>query len=105
MEIVKVIAIAVIGAISYAYLKSTNSELATLCAIGAGVLLIICSLEYVIITIKFFNDFSTNTRIDSSIIMLVIKITAISYLFDFVSSLCEDVGAKSLSNKVLFISI
>ena len=104
MEILKIACIAVMGAIIYLYLKSNGSEIAGLSALATGIVLILMSISYVISAVGFFSEMASKTGISSNLFLLVIKITAISYLADFSSALCEDLGVKSLANKVNFAS-
>ena len=104
MEILKVLSIGVIGAFVFIYLKSNGSELSGLSIIATGVLLLITVLGYVVTVVGFFSEMASKTGISSEIFILVIKIIAISYLADFTTSLCEDMGAKSIGDKVSFAS-
>jgi stage III sporulation protein AD len=104
MEILKILSIGLIGAFVFIYLKSNGSELAGLTIIATSVLLIISVLGYVVSAISFFSEMASKTGISSEVFILVIKIIAISYLADFTTSICEDMGAKSIGDKVSFAS-
>ncbi len=104
MEIVKIVCIGVIGAIVYVYLKSNGSELAGLSVIATGILLIISTVSYLISVVGIFSNIASNSGISSDLFILIIKIIAISYLADFTSSLCDDLGVKSIGDKVAFAS-
>ena len=104
MELLKILSIGVVGAFVFIYLKSNGSELAGLSIIATGVLLLITVLGYVVTAVGFFSEMASKTGISSEIFILVIKIIAISYLADFTTSLCEDMGAKSIGDKVSFAS-
>lgn len=104
MEIIKIACIAVIGAIVFVYLKTNGSELAGLSALSTGIILILTTVSYLISAVGFFSEMASKTGISSNLFLLVIKITAISYLADFASSLCDDLGVKSLGDKVNFAS-
>ena len=102
MEILKIVAIAIIGAIFFFYLKSVNSELSGLLCLGAGVLILILSINYVLTAVTFFKEYINSLGISSSTLLLIVKITIIEYLIEFSKSLCEDLGSKSLGAKVEF---
>lgn len=104
MEILKIISIGVIGAFVYIYLKSNGSELSGLCIVATGIILLISILGYVVSAVGFFSEMASKTGISSEVFILVIKIIAISYLADFTSSLCDDMGVKSIGDKVSFAS-
>lgn len=104
MEILKIVFVAVVGAMLYLYLKSQNSELSGLTVVATGIIIILLSVSYVISAVAFFSEMATKTGINSEVFVLIIKIVAISYLADFSSSLCDDLGVKSLGEKVNFVS-
>ncbi len=100
MEIVKIVIVGVVGAIIYCYLKGINSELSTLSVIATGLVIILLSLNYVVNTFQFFTEISQKTGIDSSLFLIIVKIIIISYLVDFSVNLCEDLGVKSIGDKI-----
>ncbi len=102
MEILKIISVAIIGAVFFVYLKSVNSELSGLIVIGTSIIILLISISYVFDAVSFFKNFVNTLGISQSVLMLVIKITVIAYLIEFSSSLCEDLGVKSIGNKVEF---
>ena len=102
MEILKILCIGVVGALVYVYLKSNGSELAGLSVIATGILLIISTLSYLLTAVEIFSKIANDSGVSSETFVLVVKITAISYLADFVTSLCEDLGVKSIGDKVAF---
>ncbi len=104
MELIKIALVGVVGAIIFIYLKSNNQELAGLTAVATGILMIILTADYIVQAVTFFKTMSNNTGIDSGAFKIIIKIIAISYLADFSSSLCVDLGVTSLGEKVNFAS-
>ena len=104
MEILKIVTIGVVGAIIFIYLKSNNSELSGISAVATGILIIILTVSYIVDAVSFFSKMASITGVSSEVFTLIVKIIAISYLADFSSSLCEDMGAKSIGEKVNFAS-
>ena len=102
MDILKIISVGLIGAITFVYLKSVNSELSGLLVLGTSIVIIIMILSYLIGAVDFFKDFVIKTQIDSALLILIVKITAIAYLIEFANNLCEDLGAKSIGTKIEF---
>ena len=103
MEIYKIIAFAIIASILCFYLKSLNSELFIPALIATGIILLIFSIEYLTFTVSFFNQLFESSKVDKSIAILIIKLIALSYLIEFSASLVEDLGLKSIAEKLLFI--
>ena len=86
------------------YLKNVNSEIFGLALIGSGILIIFFSLNYIKDTFIFFNKIVYYTGIKEEYYFLIIKMIAISYLAEFTCSSLDDMGLKSLSDKVIFCS-
>ena len=103
MEIYKIIAFAIIAPILCFYLKSLNSELFIPALIATGIILLIFSIEYLTFTVSFFNQLFESSKVDKSVAILIIKLIALSYLIEFSASLVEDLGLKSIAEKLLFI--
>ena len=102
MEIVKIALIAVVGALLFIYLKTNSSDLAGLVVVATGILILILTVDYVVQTVAFFKSMSETTGVDASSFKIIVKIVAISYLADFSSSLCADLGSTNLGEKVNF---
>lgn len=102
MEILKIVLIGIIGAVSFVYLKSTNQELCGLLSLGTGILILLMTLSYVLSAVNFFKDLALSTGISNEILTIILKITAISYLISFSQTLCEDMGVSSIGSKIEF---
>ena len=57
MEIIKIVSVAIIGAIFFIYLKSVNSELSGLLCLGTGIVILILTFNYLVEVVGFFNEF------------------------------------------------
>ena len=102
MELIKIALIAVVGALLFIYLKSNSSDLAGLVVVATGIFILLLTVDYVIETVTFFKKMGQNIGIDSSFLKIIVKIVAVSYLADFSSSLCADLGSTNLGEKVSF---
>lgn len=99
---IKIVFIALICAIIIVYLKSTNSELALLATIGASIIVIFFTIDYLAETYDFLNKLISLTGVDNELYVIIFKITAIGYLIEFGASIIEDFGVKSLADKLVF---
>ena len=98
----EIVLLAITCAITLVYLKSVNSDLFQLALVASGILLISSVFSYLNEIFNFFNDIVKLTGIDSSLYKIIFKITAIGYLVEFGAGTIEDLGLKSLSNKLIF---
>ena len=98
----KIISIAIVFAIIIIYLRNLNAELALLASIGAGIIVLFYTLEYLISTLSFINQIVELSGIDREYYKIIFKITAIGYIVEFASSTVNDFGLKTLSDKITF---
>lgn len=101
MVIVKLCAIAVVTAVCAIILKSQKSDLVPLILTAGGILLIICCFDYFAESIEFIKRFSEQTKIDKSVIKLILKVVGVGYLIELTASSVKDLGFEALSDKLL----
>ena len=99
---VKIVAIAIACAFIIIYLKSIDSELTSLAIVGSGIIIVSIGFSYVYQTYSFLVDMVNLTGIDAIYYNIIFKITAIGYLVEFGAGTIEDLGLKSLADKLIF---
>ena len=99
---VKIVAIAIVCGLIIIYLKSINSDLTSLAILGSGIILLSSGFSYVYQTYSFLIDIVNLTGIDAGYYSIIFKITAIGYLVEFGAGTVEDLGLKSLADKLVF---
>lgn len=102
MDIYKIIVVGIICAIIIVYLKNVNSDFCIPVSVCSGILILIMTASYVTDFITIFSDVAKLSNIDGSVLKIILKIVAISYLIEFSSTLIEDFGLKSIADKVVF---
>ena len=102
MEIYKIICIALTVAILCFYLKSINSEFFSLTLICGGIIILTLTLTYLNTAFDFFKNLFSKTGANTELFNIIIKVTLVAYLIEFACNLIEDLGIKSLSDKVAF---
>ncbi|MBR2871432.1 MAG: hypothetical protein IKB98_08710 [Clostridia bacterium] len=99
---VKLVAIVIVCAIIIVYLKSINSDLTSLAILGSGIIVLSYAFQYVYQTYTFLSSIINLTGINSEYYSIIFKITAIGYLIEFGAGTVEDLGLKSLADKLVF---
>ena len=99
---VKLVAIALVFGVIIIYLKSINSELSLLALVGAGIIIIFYTLEYLSNSFVFITQLVDSSGIDKDFYIIIFKITAIGYLIEFGASTMQDFGLTSLASKLIF---
>lgn len=102
MELWQFVGVALTSAILIVYLKNTRPELAMAATVAAGAVLLVLALGAVRDIVESLNSLAVLTNIDSTMLVIIIKITGISYLIEFAATTIEDFGSKSVADKVLF---
>ena len=102
MEILKIVAVGLIGAFCYVFLSSTKSEIAPLCLLATGIVIVIQVVNYLLISVSFFKELASFSGISAELLTTVLKIISISYVLEFSTSLCEDLNVKSIQTKLAF---
>lgn len=100
---VKIVALSILLSILVLYLKSINSDLYSLALVGSGILIIYYGLEYITNTYGFILSIMENAGLNNELYKIIIKIIAIGYLIEFGAGICEDLGFKSLSDKLILV--
>ncbi len=99
----KIVACAVVCAFVLIYLKSINSELFSVAVLGAGVIITALGIEYLTETVSFIKTLIDTSGINAKYFGIILKITGIAYVVEFGAGVIEDLGLKSLSDKLVFV--
>ncbi len=100
MDVFKLVAIGITGAIACLLLKKTDGQYAALVAVATGiVILIICikSLASVLVSLQEIVD---KTGIDNALFSSLMKIVGVGYLTEFACGLCDDMDCGGISKKI-----
>lgn len=99
---IKVVIIAIVGALISALLKRINSNLSFVAAIATGVIIIVHLYVDIDGLLSVVNTFSTGYGISDGHIKLLLKVLGISYLTQFGTAIAEDCGEKFIAQKIEF---
>ncbi len=99
----KIVIIAIVSALIIIYLKSINSELFSLALIGAGLILVGFSIEYLSKIITFFNDLTDTVGLSNEIYLIIFKVSSIGFLVEFSADTITDMGFKGLADKLILV--
>jgi stage III sporulation protein AD len=100
MELFRVIAIALVTAITAIILKSVKPELAFAAVLAGAIILLCAALDMFQEAFSLFDDLAALTGIDNALVKILLKIVGVGYLTEFASDLLVDFGSVSLAKKV-----
>ena len=102
MEAFKLIVLALTSAIFCYYLRSIASDLFIPCLIVSGLIILLSTIDYLSYTFNFFTLLSEKISFNNNILILLFKIIIVAYLVEFAGGMIEDVGLKSIADKLIF---
>lgn len=102
MEAFKLIVLALTSAIFCYYLRSIASDLFIPCLIVSGLIILLSTIDYLSYTFNFFTLLSEKISFNNNILNLLFKIIIVAYLVEFAGGMIEDVGLKSIADKLIF---
>ncbi len=101
MELVKIIGVGIVTAVTAVLLRTSRPELSFAVTIAGSVILLMFSIDLLSQTFGVFAELGEKTGIDNQLIKVIIKIVAIGYLVEFAAGIVEDFGSKSIADKLV----
>ena len=100
MEVVRIIGIGLIALIIIILLKQYKPEFAIYISLLTGVLILLLVVDELSGIISLLQSFADKVSINSTFLVLLIKITGIAFLSEFAVSICKDVGEAAIASKI-----
>ncbi len=100
MELWQWTGLAVAAAILCMVVRQEQPEIARLCALAAGALLLISALESVTSVQDTFGRIAALGGLHEGYLSLLLKVLGIAYVSEFAAQTCADVGESGLAMKV-----
>ncbi len=100
-EILKIIGVAFVTAISAILLKSTKPELSFAVTVTGVIVILLFIIESLQETIGIFKSLAQATGVENGLIKIVIKIVGVGYLTEFSAGILNDFGSNAVADKVI----
>ena len=97
---VKVVALAVVGVIFIVLLKEKNSSLSFFLMLAICMLIMFKLLDYMMIMLEGFKVFEAYFDSSGYYIKLILKMVGVTYLCEFGTQICKDVGQGAIALQV-----
>ncbi len=101
MELLKIIGVAFVTAITSILLKSTKPELSFAVTITGIIVILLFILEAMQSTLAIFANISKLTGIENGLIKVLVKIVGVGYLTEFAAGILNDFGSGAVADKVV----
>ena len=100
MEVTKIVGFAIFATILIVILKENKKEFALVLSIAAGILILLFSLDKMNGIISMLYDLVEKSGINSSFLVIILKVTGIAYLVEFGKNICTDAGQSAIATKL-----
>ena len=100
MEVIKIIAIALVAVVLIILLKQYKPEFAIYISLITGVLILVLVMDKLTGVINLLQSISSKTSINNNFLNLLIKITGVAFLSEFAVSVCKDSGESAIASKI-----
>ncbi len=97
---IKIISIGIIGALLTLILRPLRPELAMLCALATGALVVFAVIDQAVDLLSKLAAISARFQTDASIFGTMLKITGVAYIAEFGVQACKDAGENAIAAKV-----
>ncbi|NLN07173.1 MAG: stage III sporulation protein AD [Firmicutes bacterium] len=102
MEIIRIVAFALVAAFLSMVLREHKPFYATMVAVVAGVLIFLRVVAYLSSLISYLLEITLQTSISLVYLNTLLKIIGIAYIAEFGSQICRDAGENVIAGKVEF---
>lgn len=101
MDIMKILGIAFVAAITSSLLKSSKPELSFAVTIIGVLLIMFCVLNAMEESITVFSQMAILSGMENGLIKIVLKIIGVGYVTEFGAGILNDFGSSSIADKVV----
>lgn len=100
LEIVKIIGVGLISLIVIIILKQYKPEYTIYASLIGGAIILFLVMDKLSGIITLLTSLSSKLSYNNQFLMILMKITGITFLTEFATSICKDSGETAIANKV-----
>ena len=97
---IKIVSIGIIGALLTLVLRPIRPELAMLCALATGALVVFSEIDPAALLLSKLAEIGAKFQMDAEIFTTMLKITGVAYIAEFGVQACKDAGENAIASKV-----
>ena len=101
MEIIKIIGIAFITAITSVLLRSTKPELSFAVTVTGVIILLLFIVDALKGTLVIFSTIAEMTGVENGLLKILLKIVGVGYITEFGAGILNDFGSAAVADKVV----
>lgn len=100
LEIIKIIGVGLISLIIIMILKQYKPEFTIYASLIGGALILLLVVDKLSGIITLLTNLSDKLSYNNKFLIILLKITGITFLTEFATSICKDSGETAIANKV-----
>ncbi len=100
-EIIKIIGVAFVTAISAILLRGTKPELSFAVTVTGIIVILLYIVDALQSTLQIFQSIAQMTGVENGLVKLLIKIVGVGYLTEFGAGILRDFGSNAVADKVV----
>ena len=101
MELIKIIGVAFVTAISAVLLRSTKPELSFAVTVTGVIVILLFIVDRLQETLTVFSTISQMTGVENGLIKILLKIVGVGYITEFGAGILNDFGSNAIADKVV----
>jgi stage III sporulation protein AD len=101
VEILKIIGVAFIVAITALLLKSIKPELSFVVTVTGVIIILLFIVDSLQESLHFLSQLTQIAGIENGLLKILLKIVGVGYLTEFCAGILNDFGSNSIANKVV----
>ena len=101
VEILKIIGVAFIVAITALLLKSTKPELSFAVTVTGVIIILLFLVDALQDALHFLSELARLAGIENGLLKILLKIVGIGYLTEFCAGILNDFGSNTIADKVV----
>ncbi len=101
MEVIKIIGVAFITAITSILLKTTKPELSFAVTVTGVIVILLFIIDALQETLTVFSVIAQTTGVQNGLIKILIKIIGVGYITEFGAGILNDFGSNTIADKVV----
>ena len=101
MDLIKIIGVAFVTALTSIILKSTKPELSFAVTVTGVIIILLFLVDLVKDSLQIFSAITQMTGVENGLIKVLLKIVGVGYITEFGAGILRDFGSVAVADKVV----
>ena len=101
VDIIKIIGIAFVVAITALLLKTTKPELSFAVTVTGVIIILLFLIDALQDALQFLSELAVLAGVENGLLKILLKIVGVGYLTEFCAGILNDFGSNSIADKVV----